>query len=89
MDLIEVTAPVLVPPAMLFQQQAFDRLREALVTPPVLALPRSGRTYVVDKKACRTQVSAALIQKQHDVKLQPVAFIGRRLERNALLSGIT
>jgi len=47
-DLMRSTAPVLVPPATLLQQQAFDRLKEALTTPPVLAVPRRGRKYVLD-----------------------------------------
>jgi len=42
-DLMGSTAPVLVPPATPLQQQAFERLKEALTTPPILALPRRGR----------------------------------------------
>jgi len=53
-DLMGSTAPVFAPPATPLQQQAFDRLKEALVTPPVLSLPRRGRKYVLDVEACRT-----------------------------------
>jgi len=42
-DLMGSTAPVLVPPATPLQQQDFERLKEALTTPPILALPRRGR----------------------------------------------
>ena len=60
-DLMGSTARVLVPPATPLQQQAFDRLKEALTTPRVLAPPRRGRTYVLDVDACETQVGAALL----------------------------
>jgi len=88
-NLMGSTAPVLVPPATPLQQQAFDRLKEALTTPPVLALPRRGRKYVVDVDACGTQVGAALLQEQDDGKLQPVAYISRRLATNELPCGVT
>jgi len=88
-DLMGSTAPVLVPPASPLQQQAFDRLKVALTTPWVLALPRRGRKYVLDVDACGTQVDASLLQEQDDRKLQPVAFISRRLGTNELPYGIT
>jgi len=88
-DLMGSTVPRLVPAATPLQQQAFVRLKEALTTPPVLALPRSGRKYVLDVDACETQVGAALLQEQDDGKLQPVAYISRRLETNELLYGVT
>jgi len=71
------------------QQQAFDRLKEALKTPPVLALPRRGRKYVLEVDDCGTQVGAALLQEQDDGKLQPVAYISRRVATNELPYGGT
>jgi len=88
-DLMGSTAPVLVPPATPLQQQAFDRLKEALTTPPVLALPRCGRKYVLDVDACGTHLGAALLHEQDDGKLQPVAYISRRLATNELPYGVT
>jgi len=88
-DLMGSTVPVLVPPATPLQQQAFDRLKEALETPPFLALPRRGRKYVRDVDACGTQVVTALIQKQDDGKFQPVAYISRRMATNELPYGVT
>jgi len=88
-DLMGSTTPVLVPPATPLQQQAFDRLNGALTTPPILALPRRGPKYVLDVDACGTQVGAALLQGQDDEKLQPVAYISRRLEKNELPNGVT
>ena len=88
-DLIGSPAPVLVPPATPPQQQAFDRLKEALTTPPVFALPRRGREYVLDVDACGTQVGAALIQERDDGKLQPVAYVCRWLATKKLPYGVT
>jgi len=88
-DLMGSMAPVLVPPTRPLQQQAFDRLKEALTTPPVLVLPRRGRKYVLDVDAYETQMGAALLQEQDDGKLQPVAYICRRLATNDLLYGVT
>jgi len=47
-DLMGSTARGLVPPDTPLQQQAFDLLKEALTTPPVLTHPRRGRKYVLD-----------------------------------------
>jgi len=88
-ELMGSTAPVMVPPATSLQQQAFDRLKEALTTPPVLALPRRGRKYVLDVNACGTQVGAALLPEHDDGKLQPVAYISRRLAKNELPYKVT
>jgi len=88
-DLMGSTAPVLVPPATLLQQEPFEPLKEALTTPPVLTLPRCGRKYVLDVDACGTQVGAALLQEQDDGKLEPVAYISRRLATNELPYGVT
>jgi len=71
------------------QQQAFDRVKESLTTPPDLALPRRGRKYVLDVDACGTQVGAALLQEQDDGKLQHVEYISRRLATNTLPYGVT
>jgi len=83
-DLMKSTAPVLVPSATPLQQQAFDRLKEALTTPPILELPRRRQKNVLDVDACGTQVGAALLQEHDDGKLQPVAFISRLLATNEL-----
>jgi len=88
-DLMGSTVPVMVPLATPLQQQAFDRLKEALTTPPVLEIPRHGWKYVLDVDACRTQVGAALLQEQDDGNLQPIAYISRRLATNELPDGVT
>jgi len=88
-DLMGSTAPVVVPPATPLQQQAFDRLKEALTTPPIVALPWRGRQYVPDVDACGTQLGAALLQEQDYGKLQPVAYISLRLATNEPPYGVT
>jgi len=88
-DLMGSTAPVLVPPATPLQQQAFYRLKGALTTPPVLARPRRGRKNVLEKDARGTQVGPALLQEQDDGELQPVAYMSRRQETNAVPYGVT
>jgi len=88
-DLMGSTAPVVVPPETLLQQQAFDRLKEALTTPPSLAVPRQGRNYVLDVVACGTQVGSTLLQEQDDGKLRRFAYISRRLAASELPYGIT
>jgi len=80
-DLMGSTAPILVPPATPLQQQAFDRLKEAPTTPPILALSRRGQKYVLYVDACGMQVGAALLQEQDDRKLQPVAYFSQRLAK--------
>jgi len=88
-DLMGSTAAFLVPFATPLQQQAFDRLKEALTTPPVLALPRRGRKDVLDVDACGTPVGASLLQEQDDGKLQPVVYISQRLATNEFPYGVT
>jgi len=88
-DLIGSTAPVLVPPATPLKQRAFDRLKEALTTALVLALPRRWRQCVLDDDACGRQVDAALLREKEDGKLQPVLNISRRLSTIELPHGNT
>jgi len=88
-DLMGSTAPVLAPPAPTLQQQAFDRLKKAGTTSPILALPRRGRKYDLDVDVCWTQVGAALLHEQNDGKLQPVVYISRRLATNGLPYKVT
>jgi hypothetical protein len=48
------------------QMQAFNSLKEALKTPPVLALPKNGRPYMVDTDASNHAIGAVLLQQQDD-----------------------
>jgi len=62
------------------QAAAFEQLRDALLRPLVLALPRRGAPFVIDVDACDTQLGCALLQEQPDGELKPVGFYSRALE---------
>lgn len=63
-------------------QLAFDTLKTALVSAPVLALPDISSPFVVETDACDTGIGAVLLQKDH-----PLAFVSRALgPRNRGLS---
>ena len=68
-------------------QEAFERLKEALVTSPVLAYPqfRSEHPFIVKTDASAKGLGAVLAQQQADGQVHPIAFASRSLtapERN-------
>ena len=67
------------------QSKAFDLLKQALISPPVLRLPKLGVPFSVDTDACKHQVDCALLQASEDGTRYPIGFWGRSLsaaERN-------
>ena len=44
--------------------EAFETLKRKLISPPVLALPKRGRPYVIDTDVSAYQLGAALLQQQ-------------------------
>lgn len=58
---------------------AFELLKEALASPPVLKLPRSDLEYSVDTDACDHQVGCALFQTYEDGTRHPIGFWSRSL----------
>ncbi|CDF39628.1 Ribonuclease H (fragment) [Chondrus crispus] len=47
------------------QLQAFESLKAAMISPPILALPRYGRPYLLDTDASAYQLGCTLLQ-EHD-----------------------
>jgi len=64
---------------------AFDRLKDLLTSPPILALPRADGHFTLDTDACDRQVGCVLLQAQPDDQMRPVGYWSRTLtapERN-------
>lgn len=66
--------------------QAFATLRNCLLSPPILALPKMGKPYIVETDACNEQVGCVLLQEQETAKdYRPIGYWSRTLtaaERN-------
>ena len=60
------------------EQKAFDALKKALQSAPVLCLPDPDRPYVVQTDASGFAIGAVL-QQDHGKGLQPVAFMSQKL----------
>jgi len=58
---------------------AFEDIRNALLCPPVLALPKANRKLVVDVDACADQVGCTLLQAEPGELLHPVEYWSRGL----------
>jgi hypothetical protein len=56
------------------QQVAFEALKQALVSAPVLALPNFSRPFIIETDACDDGVRAVLMQDGH-----PLAFLSKAL----------
>lgn len=66
-------------------RKAFDTIRELLLKPPKLAIPREGAHYIVEVDASYEQLGCALLQQQPDGEDLPVGYFSRGLsaaERN-------
>ena len=48
------------------QLQAFEALKERMVSPPILELPRYGRPYMIDTNASAYQLSCTLLQEHEE-----------------------
>jgi len=57
-------------------QKAFDALKEALCTVPILAFPQPGVPCILDTDASDVAVGAVLCQMVHGIK-RPIAFFSR------------
>ena len=64
-------------------QEAFEKLKEVLSTPPILALPNDEGTFVLDTDAAESSIGAVLSQIQ-DGQERVIAYAGRTLNRNEM-----
>ena len=64
------------------QQAAFERLKEELSNPPVLAFPDFGRDFYLATDASNIGIGSCLMQKNDDNKYQAIAYYSRKLKRN-------
>jgi len=60
------------------QQTSFDLLKEAIMQPPVLAMPDFGRKFILQTDASSVAVAAVLSQEVDGVR-QPIAYASRTL----------
>jgi transposase InsO family protein len=62
-------------------QEAFDSVREKLMSPPILAYPDYGLPFTLHTDASTEGLGAALYQKQGD-RERPIAYASRKLSRS-------
>ncbi|MCO5567057.1 hypothetical protein L7F22_020742 [Adiantum nelumboides] len=65
------------------RQQAFDTLKQKLISQPVLALPNLSKPFEVQCDACGDCLGAAFLQEGH-----AIAYESRRLSSDELILGI-
>jgi hypothetical protein len=67
------------------EQEAFDALKEALATAPVLCKPDFDKEWILEVDASNAALGAVLSQKQSDGTIRPTYFWSKQLnaaERN-------
>ena len=62
-------------------QEAFERLRKALVSAPVLAYPDYTRPFILDTDASNTGIGAVLSQVDSDGRERAIAYASRALSK--------
>jgi RNase H-like domain found in reverse transcriptase len=61
------------------QKEAIEKLRQNLLDPPVLALPRAEGLFTLDTDASQNQIGLCLFQDQPDGSKNPVGYLSRVL----------
>jgi len=73
-DLNSVNLPKQLSPPTPEEQGAFDKLREQLCHPPIIAIPRKEGKYIIDVDASYNLMGCCLLQQQPDDKYLPVGY---------------
>ena len=60
---------------------AFNTLKNALISPPILKLPRKNLPYSLDTDACGYQIGVALMQTYEDNTRHPIGYWSRSLNK--------
>jgi len=74
-----VKLPQRLSPPTTEEQAAFDKLREQLCHPPILAIPRKEGKKIIDVEASYDQLGCCLLQQQPDDKYLPVGYFSKGL----------
>jgi len=61
-------------------QRSFDRLKSALTSPPILAMPMDSGAFILDTDAANGTIGAVLSQIQ-DGQEMVIAYASKRLDR--------
>ena len=77
--LLKKGKPVNLDPLTEEVEKSIARLKEALTSAPILALPRSGFPYSMDTDACEYQIGVALLQHYPDGTRHPLGYWSRSL----------
>jgi len=77
--LASTTLPKRLAPPTQEEQEAFDKLRELLCNPPILALPRKEGKYIIDVDASYDQLGCSLLQEQPSGEYHPVGYFSKGL----------
>jgi len=75
--LASTTLPKRLAPSTQKQQDAFDKLREMLCNPSMLALPRKDGKYIIDVDASYNQLGCCLLQEQPSGEYHPVGYFSK------------
>lgn len=63
-------------------EDAFQNLKKALVSPPVLAYPDFDKPFIVETDASKVGVGAVLAQKGKDGKVHPIQYSSRTMTKS-------
>ena len=88
-ELVSSTLPKNLPPPSRVEQESFETLRDLLLKPPILAIPRLGGHYILDVDASYDQLGCVLLQQQPDKEYLPVGYFSKGLNSAEKNYGVT